>query len=174
MEYYGSSKQNLCERKSKHNTQFKNYQKTNTGNKCSSYKILEATDDWIMDIIENNIKTKQEALEHENWYINNNECVNIQNAIGLTGDDLREYKANWARWNKLKKGKVPLIPIPFQTEDEAKARKQKNWKDWYEANKETKLQQQRDAYANKVFTEEDRQKERDRVKAYNLKKKQNI
>jgi len=89
-------------------------------------------------------------------------------------EDIREYKANWARWNRLKRGKTPLIPIPLQTEDEAKERKQKNWKDWYEANKETKLQQQRDAYANKVFTEEDRQKERDRVKAYNLKKKQNI
>ena len=89
-------------------------------------------------------------------------------------EDIREYKANWARWNRLKRGKTPLIPIPLQTEDEAKERKQKNWKDWYEANKETKLQQQRDAYANKVFTEEDRQKERDRVKAYSLKKKQNI
>jgi hypothetical protein len=166
MDYYGSSKQDFCERKSQHKSQFKTYQKTNTSNKCSSHKILEATDDWTMDIIEYNIETEQQALERENWYINSNECVNIQNAIGLTGEALTEYKTNWARWNRLKKGETPLIPIPLQTEDDAKARKQKNWNDWYEANKETKLQKQRDSYANKVFTEEDRQKERDRVKAY--------
>jgi hypothetical protein len=174
MDYYGSSKQDFCERKSQHKSQFKHFQKLGNGNKCSSYKILEATDDWIMSIIESNIETEQEALKREDWFINNNECVNIQNAIGLTGEALSGYKRNWTRWNRLKTGKTPLIPISLLTEDEKKAKKQERWRKWYEANKEITLQQQRDAYANKVFTEEDRQKERDRVKAYNEANKEKV
>ena len=166
MDYYGSSRQAFCERKSKHNTEFKNYQKNQSGNRCSSYKILEATDDWTMTIIENNIETEIQALERENWYICNCECINTNRAIGLSGDDLNQYKTNWKRWNNLKKGKTPLIPRPLQTEDEKKAKRQITTKAYREANRETLQQKQRDAYAAKEFTEEERQKERDRVKAY--------
>ena len=166
MDYYGSSRQAFCERKSKHNSEFKHYQKNQSGNKCSSYKILEATDDWTMTIIENNIETEIQALERENWYICNTKCINVQRAIGLSGDDLHQYKTNWRRWNNLKKGKTPLIPRPLQTEDEKKAKRQITSKAYREANRETLLQKKRDAYAAKEFTEEERQKERDRVKAY--------
>lgn len=166
MDYYGSSMQDFCERKSQHNSQFKHYQKNQSGNKCSSYKILETTNDWTMTIIENNIETETQALERENWYICNCECINVQRAIGLSGDDLRQYKANWARWNALKTGATPLIPRPLQTEDEKKTKDQIRNKAYREANKETILQRQRDAYAAKEFTEEERQKERNRVKAY--------
>ena len=62
-------------------------------------------------------------------------------------DDIRQYKANWKRWNALKTGATPLIPRPLQTEDEKKTKRQENWQKWYAANKETKLQQQRDAWA---------------------------
>jgi hypothetical protein len=166
MDYYGSSRQAFCERKSRHNSDYRYYQKNQSGNKCSSYKILEATDDWTMTTIENNIETETQALERENWYICNTECINTNRAIGLSGDDLRQYKTNWKRWNALKKGKTPLIPRPLQTEDEKKAKRQIINKAYREANRETILQKQRDAYAAKEFTEEERQKERDRVKAY--------
>lgn len=165
MVYYGSSMQDLCERKSSHKTQHTYYKKNGNGNKCSSYKILEATDDWVIEIIEPNIETHQEVLERENWYINNTECVNIKNAIGLTIDETRKYKADWKRWNALKTGKTPLI-ITMLSDDEKKTNRQKNWQTYYEANKESLLQKQKDAYAKKEFTEEDRQKERDRVKEY--------
>jgi hypothetical protein len=174
MDYYGSSRQDFCERKSKHNSQFKHYQINQSGNKCSSYKILEATDDWTMTTIENNIETETQALERENWYICNTECINTNRAIGLSGDDLRQYKANWKRWNDLKKGKTPLIPRPLQTEDEKKLKQQINNKAYREANKQEILAKQRDAYAAKEFTEEERQKERDRVKAYREANKEKV
>jgi hypothetical protein len=89
-------------------------------------------------------------------------------------EDICKYKADWARWNRLKKGKTPLIPVPLQSEEEKKMKKQSHWQKWYVENKETKLQQQRDAYAAKEFTEEERQKERDRVKAYRESNKEKV
>lgn len=119
MNYYGSSHQPLYERKSSHLTQFRYWKKMEgKSNCCISRKILETTDEWTIEKIEENISTEQEALEREDWYINNYDCVNINNALSLTGDDMREYKAKWARHRRLKSGETPLIPIPLMTEQE--------------------------------------------------------
>lgn len=89
MDYYGSSQQKFCERKSSHVTQFRHWKKEEKGNCCSSRLIFEATEEWTIEKIEENIVTEQEALELENWYINNCDCVNINNALGLTGDAMK-------------------------------------------------------------------------------------
>jgi len=173
MTYYGSSQQAFCERKSTHTSQYRCHHKAITEGRqplsiCSSYKIFDATDDWIMEIIEEGIETEYEALYAENQYINNNDCVNINNALGLEGEELKEYKTKWARHKRLRLGLQPLIPIPNQSEELIKEKRQANWKKYHEEHHEEIKHQQREKYAQKEFTEEERQVERDRVKAYRL------
>jgi len=163
MTYYGSSCQLFSERKSQHKTQYTYYKKTNRLNKCcTSYKIFDATDDWIMEIIEEGIETEYEALYAENQYINNNDCVNINNALGLEGEELKEYKTRWARHNRLRRGITPLIPIPNQSEELIKEKRQANWKKYHEEHHEELKHKQREKYAQREFTEEERQIVRDR------------
>lgn len=169
MTYYGSSQQDFCERKSQHKTQYKYYKKTNRLNKCcTSYKIFDATDDWIMEIIEDGINTEYEALLIENQYINNNECVNINNALGLVGEELKEYKTKWTRHDRLRRGLQPLIPIPNQSEEVTKEKRRLINQKYREEHKEELNQKCKDWHANHIKTEEERQVECDRVKAYRL------
>lgn len=171
MTYYGSSMEAFCERKSKHTSQYRCHHKAILEGRiplglCSSHKIFDATDDWVMEIIENGIETEFEALYAENEYINNNECVNINNALALTGEELKEYKTKWMRHNRLRRGITPLIPIPNQSEEVIKAKRKALWMKYHEEHREELKQKGRDRYAHKEFTEEDRRKECDRVEAY--------
>jgi hypothetical protein len=171
MTYYGSSRDKFCERKSKHVCQHRHYKKIGNSNGCTaSHKILEATDNWIMEIIEDGIETEHEALLVENQYINNNECVNINNALGLKGEELKEYKTKWTRHNRLRLGLQPLIPIPNQSEEITKEKRRLINQKYHEEHKEELNQKCKDWHANnkKDFTEADRQAECDRVKAYRL------
>ena len=169
MTYYGSSRDKFCERKSKHVCQHRHYKKTGNLNGCTaSHKIFDATDDWKMEIIEDKIETEYEALLVENQYINNNECVNINNALGLKGEELKEYKTKWTRHDRLRRGLQPLIPIPNQSEEVTKEKRQAIWKKYHEEHKEELKQKGRDRYATKEFTETERQVECERVKAYRL------
>lgn len=171
MTYYGSSRDKFCERKSKHVCQHRHYKKIGNSNGCTaSHKILDATDDWKMEIIEDGIETEYEALLIENQYINNNECVNINNALGLVGEELKEYKTKWTRHDRLRRGLQPLIPIPNQSEEVTKEKRRLINQKYHEEHKEELNQKCKDWHANnkKDFTEADRQAECDRVKAYRL------
>jgi hypothetical protein len=123
MTYYGSSNQLGNSRINHHKSDYKCYNKQLLQGIirpiCSSYKIFNATDDWQMKIILDGIETENEALFIENEYINNNECVNINNALGLKPDseELKEYKTKWARHDRLRRGLQPLIPIPNQSDE---------------------------------------------------------
>lgn len=154
MDYYGSSKQTFCERKSLHKSQFNHWKKTEEKIACSSRLILEATDEWTMEKIEENIATEQEALERENWYINNCECININNALGLTGDAMREYKTKWARHNRLRTGETPLIPIPLKTEEEKKETRKKYTENLLPEQKEKIKEQQKKYRDTHIQTDE--------------------
>lgn len=106
LDYYGSSIQNPVERKSKHISQYR----TQKG-MCSSHKIFNSygdgweTGDWTFEVIED-FDTEQEALKYENLCIINEPCVNTNRAIGLTGDEMRKYKAEWS----MKKRRVEGVP----------------------------------------------------------------
>jgi len=173
MDYYGSSKQDFCERKAQHKTQFRYWKKMEGKSDCCiSRLILEETEDWTMEKIEENIATEQEALERENWYINNYECININNALGLTGDDMREYKAKWARHNRLRTGETPLIPIPLKTEAEKKETRKIYTENLSPEQKEKIKAKQRENWANTEQTEEQKsvasaraKKQREDIKA---------
>ena len=171
MTYYGSSMRLCSDRRDQHTSQYRCHHKAIAEGRtpislCSSYKIFDATDDWVMEIIESGIETEYEALYAENECINNNECVNINNALALTGEALKEYKTKWVRHDRLRRGITPLIPIPNQSEEVTKAKRKSLCMKYHEEHHEELKQKGRERYAQKEFTEEDRRKEYDRVEAY--------
>ena len=106
LKYYGSTHQPLYERKANHKSQHKNKRVC-----CSSKIILDACEDWDLEIVEilPPNSTREEALLREKWWIDNNECVN-KNAPIQTEDELREYKRQWAEQNRRAKGILPKNP----------------------------------------------------------------
>jgi len=126
LNYYGNSIQKSVERKSKHMSQYRYYLKNKDDTDrylCSSYKIFDSygddweNGDWKFEIIEF-FETQQEALEYENECIKNEPCVNTNQAIGLTGDELRKYKAEWAEKKRRAEGIAPKKV--YNTEEERK------------------------------------------------------
>ena len=74
-EYIGSTCHSLKKRLIKHKNSYKMFLK-GTYNNVSSFDIIK-NGDYKIKLIENcNIKTKQELLARERYYIENNECVN--------------------------------------------------------------------------------------------------
>jgi len=108
--YYGSTIQPLCERKSTHRTLYNKYIKSGKSNglKCMSYDIFDKCNDWTITEIERIITNKQKnnLLERENYYIENNDCVNKIQAI-QSKEDLKEYQRKWAEKNRREKGIQP-------------------------------------------------------------------
>ena len=104
MSYYGLTHQPLYERKATHKSHHKNKRMC-----CSSKKILDACEDWdieIMEILPPN-SSYEEVLLREKWWIDNNECVNINSPIGKTAEVMKEYKRKWAEQNRRTKGVQP-------------------------------------------------------------------
>ena len=126
LDYYGSSSQNSVERKAKHKSDYRYYLKNKddkTRFKCASHKIFESygddweNGDWTFEIIEV-FQTQQEALEYENDCIINEPCINTNRAIGLTGDELRKYKAEWAE--KKRRAEGVATKKVYNTDEERK------------------------------------------------------
>jgi len=154
LDYYGSSEQNPVERKAKHKTDYRFYLKQgNTTDRwcCSSNKIFDSygddweTGNWTFEIIEE-FETIQEAKEYENLCIINKPCVNTNRAIGLTGDEMRKYKAEWAM-NKRRAEGVPER-TKFETDEERK-----------EAERLSKVKSSRKYRANMTVEEKEAQLE---------------
>lgn len=136
LEYYGSTIQPICERKSTHKTQYEAWLKRNKeGWKCSSYDIFENGDNWILTplryILTDDKKTG--LLELENEYIQNNECVNKNQSI-QSAEDLKEYKRKWAEKNRRENGIQPK-----NTEFDAK----KYARDWAKAKRASLTDEER-------------------------------
>ena len=124
LDYYGSSVQNPVERKALHTSQYRRYLKTGDKCVCSTYKIFDSyendweTGNWTFEKIKD-FDTEQEALEYENLCIINEPCVNTNRAIGLTGDEMRKYKAEWAM-NKRRAEGMPERQFIKTEEDKKK------------------------------------------------------
>lgn len=123
LDYYGLSKQNPVERKALHRSQYRRYLKTGDKCVCASHKIFESygdsweTGNWTFEIIDY-FDTEQEAKEYENLCIINEPCVNTNRSIGLTGDEMRKYKAEWAMTKRRAEG-VPER-TKFETDEQRK------------------------------------------------------
>ena len=73
--YYGSTKDPINWRFNHHKTAYKQYLQGNA-NYCQSYKILENENCYI-ELVENyNCKDREELEQKEQYYIDNNVCVN--------------------------------------------------------------------------------------------------
>ena len=107
MNYYGSTNQPLYERKSTHKSQHKTNKQC-----CSSKIILDACDDWDLEIVEMlpPNSTKQEILLREKWWIDNNECVNKNSPVSKTAEEMKEYKRKWAEDKRRANGIQPKNP----------------------------------------------------------------
>ena len=86
--YIGSTYKSLKERLSQHKFDYKRYLK-GTYNNIKSFDILK-NDDYQIELLENcDIKTKQELLARERYYIENNICLN-KVVPGRTDKEYRE------------------------------------------------------------------------------------
>ena len=73
--YIGSTCQSLKKRLSEHKNDYKRFLK-GLFNNVTSFDILK-NNDYKIELLENcDIKTKQELLQRERYYIENNECLN--------------------------------------------------------------------------------------------------
>jgi hypothetical protein len=129
--YYGSCIQRPNERKLKHISDYRYYiSNKNKRYLSASYKVFESYGDdwengnWIFEVLRI-FETKQEAREHENMLIITELCVNRNRALGKKEDEMRKYKAEWARNKARKEGIIPKKI--FNTDEERK-----------EANRESK------------------------------------
>jgi hypothetical protein len=168
MNYFGSTKQRLYERKSTHKSQHKTWKK-NGGFKCSSYDILDACEDWDIEIVDvlPEDSTKEEILIKEKWWIDNNECVNKQSPI-RTEEDHREYQRLWAEKNRRAKGVQPKNPNYDDKKCKAEWAKKKR-ANMTPEEKEAFLKHRRETRPEQ--TEEQKQKARERAKKQREKKK---
>ena len=97
--YYGSTKSTLGVRKSGHKQSYKTHM-SGKGNYLSSHDILGKGNDWDIELVEE-VEDLANLLDREGFYINNNECVNIQTSI-LTVEERKAYKSQWAKDNRTK------------------------------------------------------------------------
>lgn len=146
LSYYGSTHQTLYDRKATHRSQHKNKCVC-----CSSKIILDACEDWDLEIVEILPvgSTQIDALLREKWWIDNNECVNINSPIGKTGDEMKEYKRKWAENNRRKKGVAKKEKIKTADEKAYKREKAREYRANYTEEKHQEiLAKKKEAYDN--------------------------
>jgi hypothetical protein len=146
MSYYGSTHQPICERKANHKSHYKNKRVC-----CSSKIILDACEDWDLEIVEilPTGSTREDALLREKWWIDNNECVNRNSPITKTKEEMKEYKRVKAEEYRREKGvqpkKVGFDNKEYQREWTAKKRAERTPEQREEDNRK-----KREARANKL------------------------
>jgi len=158
MNYFGSTKQPLYERKACHKSHHKNKKVC-----CSSKMIMDACEDWDLEIVEilSPNSTKEEVLIREKWWIDNNECVNKNSPVGKTKEEMKEYNRLWAEKDRRNQGVQPKNP----DYDDKKCKRE--WIRNHRANmtpeeKEAHLKARRET--RKELTEEQKQDAKERAK----------
>lgn len=172
--YFGSSYQPPCERKSKHNQDYKRWKKNQNAYKTASVFVIDKDPlNWRFEIIEYLPAgtTLEESLLKENEYIKNNPCVNINQSI-QTKEDLREYKRLWAEQDRRKKGIEPRKELTEEEKAEkAEEQRQKHNESrrqefalLTEEEKEEIRKKDRENYHKKEQTQEQKDKAKERAK----------
>lgn len=169
MSYYGSTHQPLYERKATHKSHFKTWKNGKCKWKCASYDILDACDDWDLEIVETlpANSSKAEVLNREKWWITNNECIN-KNSPLQTKEELKEYKRVWAENTRRKKGVAPKETDKEIIKENAKATRQEYLKNLPPEVKEERLKMRREN--RKELTEEQKEQARERARKQREKK----
>ena len=138
--YYGSTTQQLSQRKGQHKNAYNRYVRNN-GPYYSSFELMKFNDVRIVLVLEYPCETNQQLLMKENEFIEGNECVNKQRAIQTIEENKQHHKLSDKRYNDSHKVKRK------QYRDTHKDKS----KQYYEKNK-IKLNQQHKQYkeTNKV------------------------
>ena len=93
--YIGSTCQSLKTRLSVHKSDYKRFLK-GLYNNVKSFDVLK-NGDYKIELLENcDIKTKQELLERERFYIENNDCLN-KNIPGRTDKEYKQYQKEYKK-----------------------------------------------------------------------------
>ena len=93
--YIGSTCKTLKTRLSEHKSDYKRFLK-GLYNNVKSFDVLK-NGDYKIELLENcDIKTKQELLERERFYIENNDCLN-KNIPGRTDKEYKQYQKEYKK-----------------------------------------------------------------------------
>ena len=96
--YIGSTCKTLKTRLSVHKSDYKRFLK-GLYNNVKSFDIIK-NNDYKIELLEDcNIKTKQELLTREKYYIKNNDCLN-KNTPGRTDKEIQQYQKEYYNDNK--------------------------------------------------------------------------
>lgn len=147
--YIGSTTEPLATRLSKHNYNYKVYNKDNTKGYCISYLILDCEDYKIELLEQYPCNNKTQLLKKEGEHIRNNECVNkiiagrtikewykdnidkIKEYRLTNTDKMKEYKKQY-RLDNIDSIKEKAKQYRIDNKDKLKEQSKK----YYEANKE--------------------------------------
>ena len=88
--YYGSTTQLLCKRKQEHKKSFKRWLENKKCNYYTSFEILKNGDYKFILVESFECDNKEQLLRREQYYIDNNECINKRRAI-ITQEQRIEY-----------------------------------------------------------------------------------
>lgn len=119
LNYYGSTTESIKRRLARHKANYKDFLDGKRTDNITVYKIFEKGDDYNIELIEHFIcPDKKTLLDKENYYITNNECVNLcvpnrtpeqikerqKKYNEKNKDKIRETAKKWAEKNRRKKG----------------------------------------------------------------------
>ena len=129
--YYGSTKESVSKRMTKHRDSYKKYME-GKGNNVKSFEILK-NNDYSYSVVEKvEFNEKFELLQKERYYIENNECIN-KNIPNRTQKE----------WTELNKDKLK------EYREQNKEKKNQYDKEYREKNRDTILEKKR-TYYNKI------------------------
>jgi hypothetical protein len=181
--YYGSTKQGLSKRLSKHRGDYKFYLNGN-GHFMTSYKILENGDYTISLVEEVKYNDKIELTARERFYIESNECVNkvIPNRTRKQWreDNKDKLKEQIKEWRETNKEQIKTYNKEYIEDNKEHIKEQK--REYRETNKDHIKEynrQYREANKDKIkeknkeYNEANKEKIREYYKQYNEAKKLN-
>ena len=168
--YIGSTCLSLKERLKYHKCNYSKYNKKDgKGKGISSYDIIK-NNDYKIELLEYfPCKTKQELLNKERHYIENNICININKPITTHHEKLNQKK----EWKKNNKDKALKQNKEYRERHKDKIAEKK--KIYYEVNKDKTSQQMKDYYNTnknkiiercKIYYEANKDKLAEQMKIY--------
>lgn len=143
--YIGSTCQPLCKRIAKHKSNYNDWIKDNEKNNfVSSFKILENGDYQIILIEEYPCENKEQLRMREQYYKDNNNCINHINAY-TSKEYKQEYKKDWYNNN------IDILKEKSkQWRENNKEKLKEYFKNHYENNKETIKEKVKNWYDNNI------------------------
>ena len=154
-EYYGSTtKQYLSSRLQQHKTQYHRWLNDNKKKYYSSFEIIKNGDYKIILVEKLECNDKDELRQKEQFFIDNNICVNKNRAFN-TKEDTKKYEKKYRAINKDKIDERHKKYIEIN-KDKIKAQ----YKEYYENNKE----KQKEYYENnkEILNEQRRKMKKDK------------